>query len=585
MKKLLFLMSVVALWGGSLLAPVAVAQVSPAHVIARGAPIHGANGMMFDGKDRLHVASVGMRSIVVIDPETGAILDRIGPDRGVEGPDDLTFGPDGSLYWTAILTGEVGKLSPDGVKSTVAKLPPGVNPITFSDDGRLFVALDFLGDGLYELDPTGAQPPRLLIDKLGWLNAMDFGPDGLLYGPIFTQGRVVKIDVNAQPATVTTVADGFGVPVAVKFDTQGRLHVLDQAKGQVVRIDTATGAKEVIATIAPGLDNLAFDSRGRLFVSSNDDGFIVEVRPDGTPRTVTPGGMIAPGGVALLPRADGSEAVIVGDMFTLREFNGQTGVPGDVAHHPANTIARDGDRLVLSSWFANAVQVWDPAQRTVVENYADFKVPLNAIRFQGDLIVAELGTASIVRQRGANPSERTTLAAGLGVPAGLAATADSLWATDWAAGTVLQLVAGGQPLQPPKLVAQGLAAPEGLAVDRDGSLLVVESGAGRLSRIDSATGKASVVADGLAFEPPMPGAPPPTIFNGVAVGPSGAIYVSGAGESVLYRIDRPAGQPAALPRTGGDVSGINSLLTVLGGLAILGGLGAALLRRRSRQRG
>jgi sugar lactone lactonase YvrE len=149
----------------------------------------------------------------------------------------------------------------------------------------------------------------------------------------------------------------------------------------------------------------------------------------------------------------------------------------------------------------------------------------------------------------------------------------------------MQLIAGGQPLQQPKVVAQGLASPEGMAVDRDGSLLVVESGAGRLSRVDPATGRVSTVADGLAFEPPMPGAPPTTTFNGVAVGPSGAIYVTGAGEGVLYRIDRPAGRPVALPRTGGDVSGINSLLTVLGGLAILGGLGAALLRRRSRQRG
>jgi sugar lactone lactonase YvrE len=111
------------------------------------------------------------------------------------------------------------------------------------------------------------------------------------------------------------------------------------------------------------------------------------------------------------------------------------------------------------------------------------------------------------------------------VPAGLAATADSLWAADWAAGSVLQLVAGDQPLQQPKVVAQGLASPEGLAVDRDGSLLVVESGAGRLSRIDPATGKVSIVADGLSFETPLPGAPPTTSFNGVAVGSSGAIYV------------------------------------------------------------
>ncbi len=99
--------------------------------------MHGANGIIFDAQDRLHIASVAGREIVVMDQESGEILDRIGPDRGVEGPDDLIFAADGTLYWTSILTGEVGRLSPDGEKSGQS-VSPGVNPITVSDDGRLF---------------------------------------------------------------------------------------------------------------------------------------------------------------------------------------------------------------------------------------------------------------------------------------------------------------------------------------------------------------------------------------------------------------------------------------------------------------
>ncbi len=79
--------------------------------------------------------------------------------------------------------GIVGRRTPAG-EVTQQFVSPGVNPITFSDDGRLFVALDFSGDGLYELDPELKNPPRLIIKELGWLNGMDFGPDGLLYGPI-----------------------------------------------------------------------------------------------------------------------------------------------------------------------------------------------------------------------------------------------------------------------------------------------------------------------------------------------------------------------------------------------------------------
>ena len=125
---------------------------------------------IFDSKDQLHISSIVGRVIVVMDLEAGEILDRLGPDVGVEGPDDLIFGPDGSLYWTSFLTGEVGRLSPNGV-CTSQFVAPGVNPITFSDDDRLFVALDFMGDALYELDPNLVDPPRLIAEDLGFLTS------------------------------------------------------------------------------------------------------------------------------------------------------------------------------------------------------------------------------------------------------------------------------------------------------------------------------------------------------------------------------------------------------------------------------
>ena len=59
----------------------------------------------------------------------------------------------------------------------MASLPPGPNPITFSDDGRLFVALCFVGDSLYEVDPEGIEAPRLIAENLVGcaLNGMDWG--------------------------------------------------------------------------------------------------------------------------------------------------------------------------------------------------------------------------------------------------------------------------------------------------------------------------------------------------------------------------------------------------------------------------
>ena len=509
------------------------AAVTPT-VLVQGAPIQGAGGIMFDSDDRLHIASLNAGGrVVVMDAETGKILDSLVPGKA---PNELTFGPDGSLYWTSLIRGEVGRLSVDGVE-TIQMVAMGVNPITFSDDGRLFVALDFMGDALYELDPELVNPPRLIAENLGFLNGMDWGSDGFLYGPIITKGQVVRVNVDT--GEITPVSEGLGNPNAVRFDSQGRLHVTDTGKGEVSRIDIETGNREVIATGLYGIHSLAFDSHDRLFISSHAEGFIVEVLPDGKKRTVSPGGMILPMGVAVLPRADGGESVFVADLHTLKEFDGLTGEQLSINRNSASpiTVSSDGKHLVLSSWYKNAVLVWNPETGKSLEEYRDFAVPINAIRFQGDLVVAELGTGSVVRMSAADPAERVTLVDaedGLAVPAGLTATDDDLWVSDWATGMVLQLVADGKPLEKPIKVATGLAFPGGMAVAPDGSLLIVEAGAGRLARIDLTTGEISTVAE-LKFRVSTTKTIPP-VSDGVAVGPSGAIYITSYVENQLFVI-------------------------------------------------
>jgi len=493
------------------------------HVFVQGSQLHGANGILFDSDDVLHIACGIGGQIVAMDKETGEILDSFCTD--VDAPDDLAFGPDGSLYWTDILTGEVGRRSPDGVV-TKQFVAVGVNPITFSDDGRLFTALCFLGDGLYEIDPYLVDPPRLIIGSPGMLNAFDFGPDGLLYSPALAALQLVRINVDTGE---TSPIVEHVMPSSVKFDSQGRLYAVDRLTNQILRVDTETGSMEVMASVTFGIDNLAFDAQDRLFVSENADGLIFEILADGTTRTVNSGGMVAPGGVAVLPRADGGESVFVADIWSLREFDGSTGESRSVAFptKPA-TVSPDGENLLLTAWLlGNNVLVWNPEAGEALETYPDFAVPLNAIRFQGDLVVAELGTNSVVRASGEDPAQRVTLAEGLGVPAGLAATDDDLWVGDWANGMVLQLVDDGQLLAEPVPVAANLACPEGLAVAPDGNLLVVETGAGRLSHINLETGQVSTVAKGLALGlEATPATPPTRIFSGVAVGKSGTIYVT-----------------------------------------------------------
>jgi len=257
--------------------------------------------------------------------------------------------------------------------------------------------------------------------------------------------------------------------------------------------------------------------------------------------------MIAPQGVAVLPSAEG-ESVFVADSYTLREFDGLTGEQKSVVRGLSfvYTASPDGDQLVLSSWlFDNLVKVWNPADK-VLEGQFNFAMPLNAIRFQDDLVVVDL--TSVVRVSAANPEVRETLADGLDTPAGLAATDDDLWVSELGTGSVLQVMADGKQLPEPLPVATGLSSPEGLAVTPGGNLLVVEAGAGRLSFINTATGEVSAVAEGLELgaEGP-PGVPGTWGFNGVAVGPSGAVYVTGDTGNLLYRIEGVVEPLAASP--------------------------------------
>jgi len=521
--------------GFELVPPQATTGLPTATVLVQGAQIRSPNGIKVGQDGNLYVASAMEQAILILDPDTGEILKRLGPEVGVDNPDDLAFGPDGSIYWTDFFRGSVGRLAPDGTTSSQI-VAPGVNPVAVAADGSVLVGLAFLGDALYELDPELAAPPVLVAEGLGGLNSFEFGADGMLYAPVMDTGAVIRIDVDSDPIQIETVAEGLDGPVAVKFDSQGNLFAV--ASPGIVRVDPATGAVEPVAGIPYGLDNFAIDDQDRMYVSLLTEGTIAEVMADGTLRMLGATGLVLPGGLAVLPTAEG-ETIYLGDFWMLRQFDGATGaVLADPLGIPGGSVAADGEDLVLTNYFVNVVAVWNPQTGEMSETYFDFAVPLNAIRFQGDLIVVEAGTSSVVRADGADPSQRETIATNLALPAGLATDGDNLWVSDWATGSVWQIAAGGEILPEPKLIAEGLEQPEGMAVTPDGRLLVVETGTGRLLAIDLATGAVSTVAEGLGFDTVAPEGQPPTgIMSSVAVGPSGVIFVTGDAANVVYRIE------------------------------------------------
>ena len=164
---------------------------------------------------------------------------------------------------------------------------------------------------------------------------------------------------------------------------------------------------------------------------------------------------------------------------------------------------------------------------------------VNAMPFQDKIIAAELGSGGAVGVDPADPSELEVLADGLEAPAGLAVTDDDVWVSDYAAGTVYQIVADGATLTPMATVISDLLQPEGIALAPNGRLLVVETGADRLIAVDLSTGQFDTIAEGLGFTNENPEntlANAYWIFSDVAVGPSGNAYVSADATNVIYRI-------------------------------------------------
>ncbi|MYA07374.1 MAG: hypothetical protein F4172_02495 [Holophagales bacterium] len=521
-------------------ADVVEADAESVRTIGESASFRGINGIMFGPDGALYLTSVVTPAVARIDPESGEILDNWGLDDGAQSPDDLAFGPDGSVYWTDISNGDVTMRTPTGETRVIASPGVGVNPITFSDDGRLFVSQCFMDTNLFELDPTGEQEPRLIRDDLGpgcGLNGMDWGSaDGRLYGPRWFRGEVVRVDVDS--GELETVASGFEVPAAVKFNSEGVLHVLDSLRGEVVRVGE-DGRKEVVARVQPGLDNFAFDADDRLFISSFADGFIVEALSPDENRMVLAGGLNMPGGVALIGSGD-AVRLVVADFFALRQLDPSTGdelgVVRDVIGFSdigtsMSVHATDDGQLILSSWFDNAVRLWDPATDALVQIFGELAAPIDAIRFGGDIVASQWGAGNVIAFSPGNPEEKRVLAEGLSGPAGLTAADGTLYVTDNVAGTVLRIGDDGV-----ETVAEGLDQPEGLAA-ANGSIYVVEAGAGRVVAIDAASGESTTVADGLELHVPASGAFPNTmLFNGIATDGDTA-WVAGDAANTVYVID------------------------------------------------
>jgi sugar lactone lactonase YvrE len=517
----------------------ATAETYEVTQLVPGSAFHGVHGLAVDQSGRLFAGSVAGAALYEVDLNNGTA--KIAVPTPVGMADDIAIAPDGTMAWTGFLTGDLYARKGDGPIKKLASGLAGINSLAYRKDGRLYASTVFLGDTLYEIDVEGVKPPRMIMEKMGGLNGFEFGPDDKIYGPLWFKGQVARVDVDKPELTV--VAEGFKVPAAVNFDSKGMLFVVDTALGQLVRVDPKTGEKKLVAQLKPSLDNLAIDDKDRIYVSNMADNGIQEVDPaTGEAKQIIIGTLALPGGIAVVSDG-GKDTIHVADVFAYRTVDGATGevteqarmhADGTTLEYPMSATAR-GDEVLLSSWFTGTVQVIDRKTGKTREMLHDFKAPHDAIRLDdGSILVAELGSKSLLRVSGDHGKDRTVLTGALEGPVGLVGgTKGDVYVTEAYAGQVSKVESNGEKT----IIAKDLKMPEGLALAPDGTLVVAEVGARRLIRIDPSNGRIEEIAANLPIGlPATPGGLPSNIPTGVGVGATGVIYFSSDVENAIYKV-------------------------------------------------
>jgi sugar lactone lactonase YvrE len=508
-------------------------------VLGSSSPMHGVQGIAFGPDGALYAASVAGHSIFRIDIATAAITTFVGPPEA--SADDLAFAPDGTVVWTNISEGIVYACSKDGKIRPLARNMPGVNGIAFTRTGRLFVTCVLARDGLYEVDLGGIRPPRTVVENIGNLNAFQFADDKFIYGPIMSTGKVAKINIDS--GAMSDVATGFKLPTSVRIEGDGRLIVVDYLKGEVVRIEPENGRKTLIASLSSMIDNSAIAKDGTIYVSSPAHNGITAIDPKTFAQRRVAWSDIGAPGLLTMVDVDGKERLLLADITGPRFMDPETGktepINSEVILSGVLAIAMSRDAYVLSVrgniLRSPNIQVLERTTGKSLAVLPDFGAPYDVKPLSDGFVVADFATGQLTKISNDPAHTRTTLAANLDGPVGLAdAGYGVFYVSEYKGGRISRVntKSGAKDV-----VIDGLNAPEGIALAPDGRLIVAEVGRKRVLAVEVGTRKATIIADRLAIGLTVdPQAQSPFLPTGVAVGKNNAIYVPSDINNVMYRL-------------------------------------------------
>jgi sugar lactone lactonase YvrE len=509
--------------------------------IVKDTPFAGVNGAVIGGDGALYVVHTGDGTATRIDLETMSATEFVHPWAGVFLPDDITSDGKGTFYATGTtpLVGEVYRIDAAGVKTVIARGLTAPNGIQFNHNtGRLFITECFWANRVFEIDPSGATEPRLVVkaDVIKGPEGFDFDPDTQdLIIPDFFLGQVLR--VNPDSGAIQPIASQFTKPSALKVGPD-KMAYLPELGGAVYRLSLDGKRRDKLAQLPPGLDNLAITPDGRLFITNYWDATVYEVATDGSGRFKT---LFHKGANTLHGLVVENGQVIVSDAIMIRTVQNGEYAPTKLnawtvpnMPFPLSLTRGPGDQLLWTDAINNAIAIGDPRDGTFrpVVGGLDRPVAVAMSQKTSKLYIAEYGAGQVTESPLADGARRP-LVTGLDGPLALAVVDGALYIAEARAARIRRAPLSGGKSE--VFVASEVGKVGALAGDGHGGLIALDIIGRRLLRIDPKKLAITTIADGLPVSYGVVGSGPGSVEFPAAmdVTATGDIYLGTKGRGVI----------------------------------------------------
>lgn len=509
--------------------------------LVKDTPFAGVNGATIGGDGALYFVHTGDGTTTRVDLKTMAVSEFVHSWAGVYISDDITNDGKGTFYSTGTtpLVGEVYRIDAAGMKTVIARGLTAPNGIQFNrKTGRLFITECFQANRVFEIDPTGAREPRLIVkaDTIPVPEGFDFDPDTQdLIIPDMGSGRILR--VNPESGAIQPIADKFTAPIALKVGPDKKAY-FPELGGAVYRLSLDGKTRDKLAQLPPGLDNLAITPEGRLFITSYWDATVYEVATDGSgkfkalfpkgPNTLT--GVLVKNGQLIVSDAIMIRTVQKGEYAPTRlNAWASHGMPLTLG-----VIDGPGDQILWPDAVNNAIAIGNPKDGTFkpIAGGLNRPVAVAMSKTAPKLYVAEYGAGQITEVSLTDGAKRV-LVTGLDGPVALAVVDDALYIAEGRTARIRRApLAGGKS---EVFVSSEVGKVGALAGDGHGGLIAVDVIGRRLLRIDPRKLAITTIADGLPVGYAVIGSGPAAVEfpTPLHVADDGTITLGTAGRGVI----------------------------------------------------